>query len=779
MAYTEIQIKRQVKNVDVKKLLQKGNRWLALLLLAEAVFLLVRLAADWHTPAPIVLGPDALMPYADACTKDSRGVRIEDFSGDFATTGWVDLPAGSYQISVTYKNTGGPGRVSFRDEVMPMARYDAAALPAERTRTVFSLWMPYDCETTQLHFWCDGGIMYVTGVQFIPTHGMAYVHFLTVLCLFLLLDGALFVWRGVLPDPCPAPAARYSAVAIAAMVLLACLPLGLDYLPFGHDLSIHLARIEGIKSAMQAGQFPVRLDPALMNDKGYPFSLMYGDILLWPAAVLRLFGFSLQAVYKLYVFAVTLATALLTRWVLRRILGTEPLALAGTALYLLSMYRLGNVYVRAAVGEYSAMLFLPLAVYGFWRLYTLPRDRKAPPWCWVPLALAFTGLLQTHLLTAFIAALFGTVFCLCAWRRTLARPVLPALCKAAGAFLLWDLWFLVPLLQFMAQGVCSISGKFGADYLQIHILMPGQIFLPFAPEGGYSRALAEGLSTEMVLSVGLVLGLLGLLALAVLLDARARAAQPMLARTAGVSLALAVLALWMSSELFPWYDIYRYLPPVSSLFGKLQFPWRFLSPATVFLCVAGICALALVHRSRPQYTAPLLAAALLLTVLPAGQLLYGVCHSSEVVHYRSLASVDSMSGQVGGGEYLPAAWGEEDPWAHNEPEFPDGVTVLNRLRSGDSLTVTLQNGTGAAVTGRLPLLDYPGYRLQSGGAGVSLGQADGFVTLTVPAGWQGTVVVDWAPLWYWRAADIASLLGIAAMAACALRRRQRGQKRQF
>ena len=35
---------------------------------------------------------------------------------------------------------------------MPTAQYDAAKLPAERTRTVFSLWMPYGCETAQLQF---------------------------------------------------------------------------------------------------------------------------------------------------------------------------------------------------------------------------------------------------------------------------------------------------------------------------------------------------------------------------------------------------------------------------------------------------------------------------------------------------------------------------------------------------------------------------------------------------------------------------------------------------
>ena len=42
---------------------------------------------------------------------------------------------------------------------------------------------------------------------------------------------------------------------IAGIVLLACLPLGFDYLVYGHDMSIHLTRIEGLKAGLLSGQF--------------------------------------------------------------------------------------------------------------------------------------------------------------------------------------------------------------------------------------------------------------------------------------------------------------------------------------------------------------------------------------------------------------------------------------------------------------------------------------------------------------------------------------------
>ena len=90
-------------------------------------------------------------------------------------------------------------------------------------------------------------------------------------------------------------------MAVAGIVLLACLPLALGYLTFGHDLSAHLSRIEGLKAGLLSGQFPVRINPDLLEGRGYAFSLMYADLLLYPAAVLRILGFPLYSVYQLYV----------------------------------------------------------------------------------------------------------------------------------------------------------------------------------------------------------------------------------------------------------------------------------------------------------------------------------------------------------------------------------------------------------------------------------------------------------------------------------------------
>ena len=92
---------------------------------------------------------------------------------------------------------------------------------------------------------------------------------------------------------------------------IACLPLFMDYLPAGHDLVFHLYRIEGIAEGIRQGQGIVRLQSSQLNGFGYPVSIMYGDIFLYPVAFLRLLGLSVISCYRVYVFVINSITMIL------------------------------------------------------------------------------------------------------------------------------------------------------------------------------------------------------------------------------------------------------------------------------------------------------------------------------------------------------------------------------------------------------------------------------------------------------------------------------------
>lgn len=770
----------------LKQFCTRKNLWFLVLVALQVVFLLARFVSDYGAGTAIDVTPDLIIPYTEEAVNDDRGTQVENYVGQFATTRWLDIEAGSYQIVVTYANNGGTGSVRFLDEVMPTAQYDVASLPPGRSSTTFTLWMEHGCEVAQLQFYANCGenqVTFITGVQIIPTHSFAYVHFLTVLALFAALDWLLLVLTRRVALPWRTLEARYSALAIVALVGVACLPLGLDYIIYGHDLTVHLTRIEGLKAGLLAGQFPVRMNPDIVSGKGYPFSLMYADLLLYPAAFLRILGFSLQTVYKLYVACITLATALITRYVLRRMFNNETVALAGTALYLLAPYRLTNVYVRASVGEYSAMMFLPLVVYGLWRIYRQKPDEKAEPWCWVSLALGFTGLLQTHLLTSVMTGFLTAIFCIVYAKRTFRRPVLLSLCKAAGVAVVWNLWFLVPLAQYMIQGVCRIAGRYDAANLQDSAVMLGQMFMLFGKGTGTAQSIKLGMEDEMPLALGTALGLGALALAAAMLDPAVRKSDRKTTRISLWALGFGALCVWMASDLFPWYEVYLSENPLvkafSSLLGKLQFAWRFLSPASLLLTFCAAGALTLLWNKRRELSKQIAMVLVLLTLIPAGYLMYDTCDKSAVVHYISLGSMGMSSSlkesQLAGGEYLPYDLSDElSPAQFNDTNFyfDEGVEAESYSRGQLSVTFTATNTNDTESTVVVPLFAYPGYELTDTAGTAQLSRQDGYLIVVLPAGYSGTVTIRWAGFWYWRVFDLISLAGIAATVVFWVRRRR-------
>lgn len=770
----------------LKQFCTRKNLWFLVLVALQVIFLLARFVSDYGAGTAIDVTPDLIIPYTEEAVNDDRGTQVENYVGQFATTRWLDIEAGSYQIVVTYANNGGTGTVRFLDEVMPTAQYDVASLPAGRTSSTFTLWMEHGCEVAQLQFYANCGenqVTFITGVQIIPTHSFAYVHFLTVLALFAAIDWLLLVLTRRVALPWRTLEARYSAMAIVALVAVACLPLGLGYITYGHDLTVHLTRIEGLKAGLLAGQFPVRMDPDIVSGKGYPFSLMYADLLLYPAAILRILGFSLQTVYKLYVAGITLATALITRYVLRRMFNNEIVALAGTALYLLAPYRLTNVYVRASVGEYSAMMFLPLVVYGLWRIYRQKPGEKAGPWCWLSLALGFTGLLQTHLLTSVMTGFLTAIFCILYAKRTFRRPVLLSLCKAAGVAVVWNLWFLVPLAQYMIQGVCHIAGRYDASYLQDSAVMVGQMFMLFGKGTGTAQSIALGMDGEMPLALGTALGLGALALVAALMDPAVREENRTVTRISVWTLSFGALCVWMASDVFPWYDVFLSENPLikalSSLLGKLQFAWRFLSPASLLLTFCAAGALAMLWNKRRELSKQIAMVLVLLTLIPAGYQMYDCCTNSVVVTYMSLGSMGVgrplKEDQLAGGEYLPYDLSDElSPMQFNDVSFyfDEGVEAESTQRGQLSVTFTATNTNDTESTVVVPLFAYPGYEITDTAGTAQLSRQDGYLTVVLPAGYSGTVTVRWAGFRYWRVFDLISLAGIAATVVFWVRRRR-------
>lgn len=724
-----------------------------------ALELILAALAFWNAlrPFPVLtFTPDTLEQWATepALVTDEEGRVGTDALGTVPdqplfVTPPMTLPGGYYRVTVEYRAEAwidGEGKLTLPSLTFYTEQGGLCAYTGHLSHTLDTqssdLCVRQTTTDARLMLDGNGAGFYLKKITLVPNRA-AMLLLAVGVTLFLLGVDWLFVH--LLPDsPVAFPVtARGAVLGTLGIVVLACLPLlqnngGMT----GHDLYFHLQRIQGISESLADGEFPVRVYHNVKSGYGYAASMYYGELFLYPAALLRLSGLDLRLCYQGYLWVVTAATAFVCYHCLREIFGRRSLALMGCALYLLSPYRLVCIYLRAAVGEYTALLFLPLIALGLWRLYA--GSGRA----WGLLALGFGGLLQSHIITLILTTL--TVFCLAIalWRKTFRRPVLLEWAKAVGICVLVNLWFLFPFVS-VAGGQMSrrIEGMERAGMTLAQLLTRGE---------------------TAIFGLALCLGG-GLLAAVFVLCPP----PPGALRTGGLyALAVGGFSLFASTDLFPWQWVIR-LPVLGTLLGSIQFPWRFLGLATIALTLASLWGVQQLQQSGWAVAARGAGAVVVgLTLLIAMQFLSGYV----------LPETDDYTGD-------PSQWMVLDTscltWPMDDLYLPQGakaedlgfaaaapvkVRVDAIRREGRTTAIDCVTGDAEGFV-ELPLLWYPGYRAQGGGT--LYPSENGLVGVAVPAGFEGTLTVTWQEPRRWLAADFVSLISVFALAGSAVVRRKK------
>lgn len=372
-------------------------------------------------------------------------------------------------------------------------------------------------------------------------------------------------------------------VGLLLVIFIAMTPYMNSFLPKAHDLDFHLLRIEGVYQGLKDGIFPARINMQQSNGYGYISPIMYPQLLIYIPAVFRLMGMSLLNSYKLLVWAATILTALISYYSFKKILNSSYAGLIGSALYTLGLYRLTNVYCRAAVGEYLAAAFLPLVLYGMYEI-VMGNYKK---WIWA--SVGITLVFQQHLLTTEICLAFTLFMCLFGVKYMIKESArIWALCKAAIVTILLNIGTIIPLLFYMREDLYIFSdGRFLPDM----VVYLSEVFATFVKMEGRQelRGTTKG---EMPLSIGGVLLAVVILFAIYCYRNRKKIAQnefdEQLKKLGINCIVTGSVAIIMSMWFFPWTMLAR-VGIIERLVKSLQYLSRFLMvPAFLFCFVGGI-----------------------------------------------------------------------------------------------------------------------------------------------------------------------------------------------
>lgn len=553
---------------------------------------------------------------------------------------------------------------------------------------------------------------------------------------------------------------------LVGMGILVSIPLFSDFLYLGDDTAFHLARFEGLYQSMRAGEFPVRVNAVQNNGFGDITASMYPSFFLMPFVAMRFLRVSLMLCFKTLFVAINIATALISYYSFEKLFNSRKMAMWGCILYTFSAYRLINVYLRCAVGEALAMVFLPLLLWGTYEV--LWRDRKK----WYVLMLGMTCMLQSHVLSTEICALFMVVelFIWLIWSSK--KEVMGRICQGLKAILLTILLnagFLVPFVFFSTQDlqcfhIANTIRKYPAYF--------SQMFSLFMPAVGES-ILPGSTKDEMPLSVGFIL-----LAGAILFcvnQAGKREVDSEAGKLGRRCLGYGIAGLFLSSWLFPWNKLLdiEWFEQVTS---PLQFSWRFLGIASLCLCVVTVIAIESTSEKMRNYVKIFM---MVMLICGTGYYFDMLCQHratlSDKMEIEGIHTSDSM--------YMYYISDKFEAWtlslSREEAAVGcsnmSGVSVSDYVKRGTKISVTTSNPENADELLVFPLCYYPGYVIRVDGEIVETKICETPVRVVACDLPEQTahITIAYEGLWFFKAGDAVTVLTAAGMIVVMIWRRKK------
>jgi hypothetical protein len=330
---------------------------------------------------------------------------------------------------------------------------------------------------------------------------------------------------------------------------------------------------------------------------GYPTFVLIPPLAYYVAEGFHLLGATKVAAVKWTFALATVGAGLAMYLYARRVMGRRRGFLAAI-LYIYIPYHLVDIYVRAALAEYCAFVWMPLALLAFHRLVEQPSARRLGL-----AALTLGALWLTHNPTGLTFTLLLAAYVL---YRLLVEPapwllrLRQAAAALAGAVLGLGIAAALVLPNLFERDYINQEQwvRAGYDYA-LHFLQPAHLF---SPAWGYAPG-TPGTEGVMSFQLGAVALILAAVATVAALRRQARPGQErgLILFFALASLLVILLMLPVSGPL--WEQL-----PIAAL---LQFPWRLLALTAVTLSILAGFSVGRLLPPVPALHAPTLILALI------------------------------------------------------------------------------------------------------------------------------------------------------------------------
>lgn len=547
---------------------------------------------------------------------------------------------------------------------------------------------------------------------------------------------------------------------LLAVIIFSSLPLCTDYLLKGHDMDFHIARIWALAENIKAGNWIFPIQTEMANGYGYASPLFYGQIFFYIPAIIYILGAPIQICYQIYALAINIGTVLISYFCFKGITDDRKTGLIGSLVYSLSAYRIANVYLRSAAGEYTAMMFYPLIVYGFIRIYQKEASKINWKDC-ILVVLGLTGLIQSHILSCELAAIFIILFCIILIKKTFELRRFISLAGTALVTVGLNLAFILPFLVSMGMDIRVREQE--AEQIQHYGTYLLQVLGIFMTSSGDT---VSGMANEMPLALGfsLVLGT-GLFLWCCMNKYKWNLQKDNRLKTGTVCVAFTVVCIILSTELFPWDSLEEISPLLAKLLSVVQFPWRYLSIASVFATTATVIAIKIFKEHKDEMTSKLVVSGLVgFTLICAG--LFYMNFANTAQEYRVYGGADVEQDTVGGEYMITGTIEGYMRWRSVKADL-SCVGIAGYQSDHGNIAFVCDNASGTDQLVQIPILNYDNYHAYlDDGTEIKIENGENNrLGVIVPAEYSGTIRVSYEIPLLWKisyAVNAVFFIGIIA-----------------
>lgn len=446
-------------------------------------------------------------------------------------------------------------------------------------------------------------------------------------------------------------------------------------LAWQHDIPFHYSRMLSLAETIKNGDILAFIHDTFYG-YGYALGIFYNNFFFYIPALLCILGIPSMISYKILFFLINVATILITYFVSKQLIKDKKISFIITILYSLAEYRLYDVFVRGAIGEMLAFMIAPIIILGLYEL--IYGDYKK----WYYFTIGFVLMLLSHLITTVLMALFCVIIILLNLKRLLNDKK--------------------RIYYLLLSGIVGLSlGAFCAfpileQYLSsnIEIFVNGSHYVPSKSVVSLKALLIPDWFFKVYLGISIIL-LIPIRFLYKKKDIDNKYHN--LISFSSILLVLGFICFISTTNIFPWVYL-------DNMLSFIQFPWRLLLYATLFLSISTSISLYILSLSSKKKIVKIISLYIILVSFIVCTL-YSIQFGLRKNRYD-----DVITDPIGTGEYFIADTNVSMLTSNNQTITTNHEEIeFTYTKKGTTISITYDNNTYSDTYLELPLIYYLGY----------------------------------------------------------------------